>query len=109
MPPIMVRSVLVFGLLGILLGVAIGFHNDDSLGVSLLRASVMGVFFAYCTRFLMQHLMTSWLEAKLEDYAKRKEEARIAAEEEKERVDREKAEAAKLKSGNAGTDTKAKN
>ncbi|HEY8965566.1 MAG TPA: hypothetical protein VIM58_03930 [Candidatus Methylacidiphilales bacterium] len=81
LPPMINKVVVVFGLLGMLVGLLICYFNNEELPYSLFFAALLGCFFAGGTKFIVVKFIRAWMEGKLEQAARDREEAKRKAEE----------------------------
>ncbi len=81
LPPMINKVVVVFGLIGMLVGLSICYANHEDLPYSLLFAALLGAFFAGGTKFLVVKFLRAWMEGKLEQAARDREAAKLRAEE----------------------------
>ena len=110
LPPILTKVVLVFGLVGMLIGVLFAYLNQQPIGMALVFTVGLGVVFSFGAKFFIVKWMYYWMETKLEVAAKEKEEARklemIERAERKRKAEEEsarlKAEASAMMSGQTG-------
>jgi hypothetical protein len=81
LPPVINKVVVVIGLCGMFLGLLIGIHNDDPFPLSILCGAGFGFAFAAGSKYLVVKFMRAWMEGKLEQVSREREEARRKAEE----------------------------
>ncbi len=80
LPPVINKVVIVIGLCGMFLGLLICYKNQYELPTSLLYAALLGFFFSASAKYLVVKFMRAWMEGKLEQVSKDREEARLKAE-----------------------------
>ena len=83
------------GLIGFLLVLALNIFNDNGVGISIVRACIAAVAFAYCARWFANSLFSElhlslWLQQQAAAQAAQK----MAEEEEAEAVENQETEAA---------------
>ncbi len=83
LPPVINKVVVIIGLCGMFIGLLIGIHNEDTFPVSLLFGAGFGFLFAACSKYLVVKFMRAWMEGKLEQVAREREDARLRAEQTK--------------------------
>jgi hypothetical protein len=83
LPPIINKVCIVIGLCGMFLGLLICYKNQYELPTSILYAAFMGFLFAASAKYLVVKFMRAWMEGKLEQVARDREDARLKAEQRK--------------------------
>ena len=79
LPPIINKVVVVIGLCGMIIGLVIASYNHFDLAWSILYAALLGAAFACSAKYLVVKFMGAWLEGKLEQAAREREEAKKKA------------------------------
>lgn len=83
LPPIINKVCIVIGLMGMFIGLLVCYKNQYELPWALLIAACMGFSFAASAKYLVVKFMRAWMEGKLEQVSKDREEARLRAEKSK--------------------------
>jgi hypothetical protein len=81
LPPMINKVVVVFGLVGMFVGLLICYANNEDIPYSLLFAALLGAFSAAGAKFVIVKFIRAWMEGKLEQAARDREEAKRKAEE----------------------------
>ncbi len=79
LPPMINKVVVVFGLVGMFVGLLICYANHEDLPYSLFFAALLGAFFAAGTKFIIVKFIRAWMEGKLEQAARDREAAKLKA------------------------------
>lgn len=95
LPTFVSRTARIAAWTGILLGLAFGFYGGDGFTISLLKAALLGLSFAWLARRLAITILRAWLETKLETMTKERDELMKKEDEEAEAKKKKKAEAKK--------------
>jgi large-conductance mechanosensitive channel len=80
LPPIINKVVVVIGLCGMFIGLLLSVKNQYDLGLSVFYAACLGFLFAGGAKYIVVKFMRAWIEGKLEQAAREREEARKKAE-----------------------------
>ena len=81
LPPMINKVVVVFGLVGMFVGLLLCYSNNESIPYSLLFAALLGAFSAAGSKFVIVKFIRAWMEGKLEQAARDRESAKLKAEE----------------------------
>ena len=79
LPPIINKVVIVIGLCGMFIGLLIAYKNRFDIAYSILYAVLIGFAFAASAKYLVVKFMRAWLEGKLEQAARERDEAKKKA------------------------------
>ncbi len=81
LPTFVSKTVKIASLFGVLLGTSISYLNKNDFLSSIIIMGVMGLVFAWLSRWLAVTFLRAWLETKIEQYKKRiaEEDKLIAA------------------------------
>ena len=79
LPPIINKVVIVIGLCGMFLGLLLAYKNRFDIAPSILYAALLGFAFAASAKYLVVKFMRAWLEGKLEQAARERDEAKKKA------------------------------
>ena len=79
LPPIINKVVIVIGLCGMFIGLLLAYKNHFDIAWSILYAALLGSAFACGAKYLVVKFMGAWLEGKLEQAAREREEAKKKA------------------------------
>jgi hypothetical protein len=75
LPPVLTKIILVFSLVGMLIGVAISYFNSFDIALASFVIIFIGLAFGVGTKFFVVKWMYFWMETKLAAAQKEKEEA----------------------------------
>jgi len=79
LPPIINKVVIVIGLCGMFIGLLLAYKNHFDIAWSILYAALLGFAFAASSKYLVVKFMRAWLEGKLEQAARERDEAKKKA------------------------------
>ncbi len=71
LPTFVSKTVKIASLFGVLLGTSISYLNKNDFLSSIIIMGVMGLVFAWLSRWLAVTFLRAWLETKIEQYKKR--------------------------------------
>ena len=74
LPTFVSRTVKIASVVGVLLGTTISYINHNDFTSSIIIMGIMGIVFAWLSRWLAVTFLRAWLETKIEQYKKRMEE-----------------------------------
>ncbi len=85
-------------MVGVLLGASLSFMNGNDFVSAIIIMGVMGLIFAWLSRWLAVTFLRAWLETKIEQYKKQQEEEnKILLEKDAKKAEAAKKEEAKKK------------
>ncbi|MEM9444565.1 MAG: hypothetical protein AAGA18_04355 [Verrucomicrobiota bacterium] len=86
------RCVQISGVLGVILGLIIGYMNNEGFTWTFLRAAIMGVVFALIVRYALTIFIRYWLETQMDKMIQARLEFMEARKKEQEKKKTNKAE-----------------
>jgi small-conductance mechanosensitive channel len=98
LPTFVSKTVKISAVVGVLLGASISFLNKNDFVSAIIIMGVMGLVFAWLSRWLAVTFLRAWLETKIEQYKKQQEEEnKLLAAKAAQKADSAKKEEAKKK------------
>ncbi|MDE1171514.1 MAG: hypothetical protein PW734_09955 [Verrucomicrobium sp.] len=80
LPTIINKVVVVIGLSGMIVGLFLSYINGQELGWSMFCAAGLGLLFAASAKYIVVKFMRAWMEGKLEQASRERDEAKKQAE-----------------------------